>query len=276
MSTAILCILIMRTPFPSETSGPFLFILAGVVFTSFSQQGHFRWVSLVVTAAANIVFSTRNVLAKLGPKSEEHRMHELDSQYMFSLYSLGGLLAMIPFSLIAILSTYLFNSADSTTIYDSLGIPILPQTTTFSDYWDGTGLLLLLATGTSHALYNIASFEVLSRVSPVAHSLGNCMKRIFVIISSMLLFHESLSPSKVCGCLLALFGISWYTYKQEMHKDSRSEASSALSSPPASYSTHKINSILTLLVITTFLTCSFLASDYASKIKMYPLGNDSK
>lgn len=43
------------------------------------------------------------------------------------------------------------------------------------------------------------SYMILARVSPVSHSVGNCVKRVVVIVSSVLFFRTPVSPVNALG-----------------------------------------------------------------------------
>ena len=58
--------------------------------------------------------------------------------------------------------------------------------------------------------YQLASFLVLNHVSAVDHSVLNIFKRVFVIMSSMLYFHEALSQKGVVGISILFSGLYLY------------------------------------------------------------------
>ena len=47
------------------------------------------------------------------------------------------------------------------------------------------------------------SYMILQRVSPVTHSIGNCLKRVIVIVASVLVFHNPMSQQNMIGASLA-------------------------------------------------------------------------
>nr|CAN67964.1 hypothetical protein VITISV_041269 [Vitis vinifera] len=51
----------------------------------------------------------------------------------------------------------------------------------------------LIAALCFHA-YQQVSYMILQRVSPVTHSVGNCVKRVVVIVTSVLFFRTPVSP----------------------------------------------------------------------------------
>ena len=59
--------------------------------------------------------------------------------------------------------------------------------------------------------YQQLSFMVLSRVTPVTHSVGNCLKRVVVIVSSIMFFRTPVNPLNLAGTGIALAGVFAYS-----------------------------------------------------------------
>ncbi|KAJ8449091.1 hypothetical protein Cgig2_004146 [Carnegiea gigantea] len=68
----------------------------------------------------------------------------------------------------------------------------------------------LLAALCFHA-YQQLSYMILQRVSPVTHSVSNCVKRVVVIISSVIFFRTQVSPINALGTSIALVGVFLYS-----------------------------------------------------------------
>ncbi|GER53174.1 phosphate/phosphoenolpyruvate translocator [Striga asiatica] len=68
----------------------------------------------------------------------------------------------------------------------------------------------LLAALCFHA-YQQVSYMILQRVSPVTHSVGNCVKRVVVIVTSVLFFRTPVSPINSLGTGIALAGVFLYS-----------------------------------------------------------------
>ncbi|GFZ12026.1 glucose-6-phosphate/phosphate translocator-like protein [Actinidia rufa] len=68
----------------------------------------------------------------------------------------------------------------------------------------------LLAALCFHA-YQQVSYMILARVSPVTHSVGNCVKRVVVIVTSVLFFRSPVSPINSLGTGVALAGVFLYS-----------------------------------------------------------------
>jgi Tpt phosphate/phosphoenolpyruvate translocator len=69
----------------------------------------------------------------------------------------------------------------------------------------------LVLGGIYRCLDVLASYMILQRVSPVTHSVGNCVKRAVVIAFSIIFFKTKMSLLNIAGTLLALAGVFVYS-----------------------------------------------------------------
>ncbi|KAK2079745.1 hypothetical protein QBZ16_002140 [Prototheca wickerhamii] len=82
---------------------------------------------------------------------------------------------------------------------------------------------LMAAAGLFYHLYNQASYMVLDQgISPVTFSVGNTMKRVAVVVSSVLFFRNPVSAMNWVGSLLAIAGTGLYSMaKQKASNDAK-------------------------------------------------------
>ena len=59
--------------------------------------------------------------------------------------------------------------------------------------------------------YQQVSYMILQRVSPVTHSVGNCVKRVVVIVASVVAFRNPVSAVNGIGTAIALAGVFIYS-----------------------------------------------------------------
>ena len=82
--------------------------------------------------------------------------------------------------------------------------------------WEGAKTSLLRMSGVNAALcfvgYNLASFNLLSELSPVGHAVGNATKRVCLLATGLFLLGEkrSMSPYQLVGASLAFVGLASY------------------------------------------------------------------
>jgi solute carrier family 35 protein E1 len=60
-------------------------------------------------------------------------------------------------------------------------------------------------------LYQQVSYNILSKVSAVTHSVANCVKRVVVIVATVIFFRHPVSPVNAIGTALALSGVFMYS-----------------------------------------------------------------
>jgi len=60
-------------------------------------------------------------------------------------------------------------------------------------------------------LYNQVSYMSLDEISPLTFSIGNTMKRISVIVSSIIIFHTPVQPVNALGAAIAILGTFLYS-----------------------------------------------------------------
>ncbi|KAI9115589.1 hypothetical protein K1719_013258 [Acacia pycnantha] len=64
-------------------------------------------------------------------------------------------------------------------------------------------------------LYNQVSHMSLDQISPLTFSIGNTMKRISIIVSSIIIFHKPVQPVNALGAAIAILGTFLYSEKNE-------------------------------------------------------------
>merc|ERR1712100_77119 len=74
------------------------------------------------------------------------------------------------------------------------------------------GLLwLMLMSGLNYYLYNEMAFLCLGKVSPVTHAVGNTIKRVVIILASVVAFGTKLTPNGIIGSTVAIGGVLLYS-----------------------------------------------------------------
>lgn len=74
-----------------------------------------------------------------------------------------------------------------------------------------TFYLWVLLSGVFYHLYNQSSYQALDDISPLTFSVGNTMKRVVVIISTVLVFKNPVRPLNALGSAIAIFGTFLYS-----------------------------------------------------------------
>ncbi|KAK8968500.1 hypothetical protein KSP40_PGU001098 [Platanthera guangdongensis] len=69
----------------------------------------------------------------------------------------------------------------------------------------------VLLSGVFYHLYNQSSYQALDEISPLTFSVGNTMKRVVVIIASVMAFRNPVRPLNALGSAMAIFGTFLYS-----------------------------------------------------------------
>lgn len=68
-----------------------------------------------------------------------------------------------------------------------------------------------MAQSVFYHLYNQVSYMSLNEISPLTFSVGNTMKRVSVIVSSIIIFHTPVRPVNALGAAIAILGTFLYS-----------------------------------------------------------------
>ncbi|KAK4427127.1 Triose phosphate/phosphate translocator, non-green plastid, chloroplastic [Sesamum alatum] len=164
-------------------------IVGGVALASMTEAS-FNWAGFWSAMASNLTNQSRNVLSK---KFMVKKEESLDNITLFSIITIMSFFLMAPAAIFV------------------EGVKFTPS------YLQAAGLNVkqlctrsLLAALCFHA-YQQVSYMILQRVSPVTHSVGNCVKRVVVIVTSVLFFRTPVSPINSLGTGIALAGVFLYS-----------------------------------------------------------------
>ncbi|XP_008649411.1 phosphoenolpyruvate/phosphate translocator 3, chloroplastic [Zea mays] len=164
-------------------------IVGGVVLASMTEVS-FNWIGFWSAMTSNLMNQSRNVYSK---KILADKEDSLDDINLFSIITVMAFLLSAPLMLCV------------------EGIKFSPS------YLQNAGVnvkeLFIRAAlaGTSFYFYQQVSYSLLARVSPVTHSVANSLKRVVVIVSSVLFFRTLISPINALGTGVALAGVFLYS-----------------------------------------------------------------
>ena len=131
---------------------------------------------------SNLTFQSRNVLSKklMGGKSLKNAEAGLDNINLFSLITIASFFLTIPVVLLA------------------EGVRFMPAAMAAAGVDVSVVMQRTLLAGLMFHAYQQVSYMILSKVSPVTHSVGNCVKRVVVIVSSVLFFRTPVVRPALC------------------------------------------------------------------------------
>ncbi|WCJ36084.1 Phosphoenolpyruvate/phosphate translocator 1 chloroplastic [Euphorbia peplus] len=164
-------------------------IIGGVVLAS-ATEASFNWAGFSSAMASNLTNQSRNVLSKKVMIKKEDSM---DNITLFSI------ITIMSFFLLAPVTLFMEGVRFTPAYLQSAGLNVKQ-----------VYIRSLIAALCFHA-YQQVSYMILQRVSPVTHSVGNCVKRVVVIVSSVIFFKTPVSPINAIGTGIALAGVFLYS-----------------------------------------------------------------
>lgn len=165
-------------------------IVGGVVAAS-ASEATFNWGGFLAAMGSNITFQSRNVFSKKFMGSQKGA---LDNINLFSIITIMSFFLLAPFTM-----------AREGFQLTRTGLTALGVVDPNFIYQQA-----LYAALSFHA-YQQVSYMILQRVSPVTHSIGNCLKRVIVIVASVIFFKNPVSKQNIIGTSIALAGVFAYS-----------------------------------------------------------------
>jgi len=187
-------------------------IMGGVAYASASDLS-FNWAGFNSAMISNLTFSLRAVLSKQNMKN----IKNLGSTGIYAWTTLISCFLCIPGALF-------FEGAKL-----PAGIDAAVAKVGAVHFWSQLALVGLL-----YHLYNQFAFNTLGRVSPVSHGVCNVVKRVAIIVASVIFFGTPLTMKTKIGTSIALLGTYLYTEatKREKLKAEAAAAPAAPATPP--------------------------------------------
>mmetsp|Transcript_31991 Transcript_31991/g.38711 ORF Transcript_31991/g.38711 Transcript_31991/m.38711 type:complete len:403 (-) Transcript_31991:633-1841(-) len=173
-------------------------IVFGVALASCTESS-FNWAGFLAAMGSNLTFQSRNVLSKKLMGSSKDKKDSIDNINLFSIITIMSFLLLAPFTLF--MEGIKFTPAE----FAARGIDA-----TVIGKW-------ALYAGICFHMYQQVSYMILQRVSPVTHSVGNCVKRVVVIVSSVIFFATPVSPLNAVGTVIALGGVFAYSQVKRLY-----------------------------------------------------------
>lgn len=171
--------------------------LAAVTEVSFNLQG--LWGALI----SNVGFVLRNIYSK---RSLEN-FKEVNGLNLYGWISIISLLYLFPVAVFVEGSQWIQGYHRA--------IEAVGKSSTF--------YIWVLLSGLFYHLYNQSSYQALDDISPLTFSVGNTMKRVVVIVSTVLVFRNPVRPLNALGSAIAIFGTFLYSQASSASKKKAAE-----------------------------------------------------
>jgi solute carrier family 35 protein E1 len=173
-------------------------VMGGVAMASLTELS-FSWLSFIAAMISNVASASRGIVGKMSMgKPQGQNMNAAN------LYAVMTIL-----SAILIAPIYLAVEWKQ----------IVPTLTAISKAGNLKTLgIQTLLSGIYYYLYNEVAFLALDNVAPVTHALGNTIKRVVIIITSVIVFGSTMSTQGMIGSTIAILGVLLYSLAKNYFK----------------------------------------------------------
>lgn len=192
---------LLKEILPMKVYATLLPIIGGVGIASMKELS-FTWLSLGSAMLSNVSSSLRGVLSKK-TMSGKQIGENLDAQNLYAVLTLMSTFILLPLML----------AMEGTGF-----ISAFKSLVTAGDFTNKSLSTLLLLSGATYYLYNEVAFLALGKVNPVTHAVGNTIKRVVIIIASVVAFKTPMSTGSMIGSSIAIFGTLLYSLAMNASK----------------------------------------------------------
>jgi solute carrier family 35 protein E1 len=176
-------------------------IIGGVAIASMKELS-FNFLALASAMLSNVSSAARGVLSKKtmsGKKIGEN----LDAQNLYAVLTAMATVILVP----------MMFAIEGTGMFKALG-----ELVKAGEYTKQSLATLLALGGASYYAYNEVAFLALGKVNPVTHAVGNTIKRVVIIVASVIAFKTPMSTGSIIGSSVAIFGTLLYSLAMNASK----------------------------------------------------------
>mmetsp|Transcript_23357 Transcript_23357/g.30498 ORF Transcript_23357/g.30498 Transcript_23357/m.30498 type:complete len:309 (+) Transcript_23357:224-1150(+) len=168
-------------------------VVGGVCIASVSELS-FTWPTFLSAMSSNSFFSMRAIFSKKAMTKEMKEQKNLDAANLYAALTLISFLGLLPFALAmeGRLLTVAYNR-----VISEIGVA------TFYKH--------NMLAGMTYYLYNEVAYLVLGEVTPVTHAVANTIKRIVILLASVLVFGTAMTTNGIIGSTVAIGGVLFYS-----------------------------------------------------------------
>lgn len=178
-------------------------VVGGVAYACLKERS-FSWLAFSTAMASNLAFALRAVVSKSALDASGGELGEnLTSVNLFGIVTVYAFIQSIP----------LFLLGEGTSFLD-LWKKALAADSTKKDLVSG-----LVLSGLFHYLNNEVMYLALSNVHPVTLAVGNTMKRVFIVIASVLVFRNPISVQAAIGSVIGIGGVLLYSLTKQHYEE---------------------------------------------------------
>ncbi|KAG7358605.1 triose-phosphate transporter family protein [Nitzschia inconspicua] len=187
---------------PIQVYATLIPVVGGVGYACLKEL-NFSWLAFGAAMASNLFFALRAVMSKIALQSGAAAGTNLSPPNMFGLVTWAAFFISVPFALIGEGQGFigLWNAA-------------LEQVESTSHF-----LRAIIVSGLFHYLNNEVMYLALGSVHPVTLAVGNTMKRVFILVASVMVFRNPITVQAGIGSAVGISGVLLYSLTKQYYEN---------------------------------------------------------
>eukprot|EP01041_Mallomonas_annulata_P010228 gene10228-21325_t len=173
-------------------------VMGGVAIASLTELS-FTWLSFGTAMLSNVASASRGIVGKLTMGKPQGK--NMNAPNLYAVMTILASLILAPFALAK--EGHLIGPVIKSLIDAGKFKPVAIQAVMSALYY---------------YLYNEVAFMALDNVAPVTHALGNTIKRVVIIMVSVLVLGSKMSTQGAIGSGVAIFGVLLYSLAKNYFK----------------------------------------------------------
>uniref|UniRef100_A0A0D3GRS0 Sugar phosphate transporter domain-containing protein n=1 Tax=Oryza barthii TaxID=65489 RepID=A0A0D3GRS0_9ORYZ len=174
--------------FPAPVYFSLLPIIGGCALAAITEL-NFNMIGFMGAMISNLAFVFRNIFSKKGMKGKS-----VSGMNYYACLSMLSLVILLPFAF----------AMEGPKVWAAGWQKAVAEIGPNFVWW-------VAAQSVFYHLYNQVSYMSLDEISPLTFSIGNTMKRISVIVASIIIFHTPVQPINALGAAIAILGTFIYS-----------------------------------------------------------------
>lgn len=192
---------------PPQVYATLIPVVGGVGYACMKEL-NFSWLAFGAALSSNLFFALRAVVSKSALQSGSATGSNLSPPNMFGLVTMAAFLISIPVALFQEGSGFL-----------SLWTAALDQVESKAQL-----IRAIFVSGLFHYLNNEVMYMALGSVHPVTLAVGNTMKRVFILVASVLVFRNPVTVQAGIGSAVGISGVLLYSLTKQYYESLESKA----------------------------------------------------
>mmetsp|Transcript_2111 Transcript_2111/g.3870 ORF Transcript_2111/g.3870 Transcript_2111/m.3870 type:complete len:459 (+) Transcript_2111:88-1464(+) len=180
-------------------------VVGGVGYACLKERS-FSWLAFWMAMFSNLSFALRAVVSKTGMNHENYIGENMNAVNLFAVVTITSFVLCIPFAMIVERGLFLDLWTKATTSAAATSTP--------NDL-----IKAIILSGLFHYLNNEVMYLALSNVHPVTLAVGNTMKRVFIMVASVLVFRNPVSLQAGIGSAIGISGVLLYSLTKQYYEN---------------------------------------------------------